>query len=230
MELADYSLNTFVTNSKLSALDILKLFKEICLGTAYLHEQKIIHKDLNPSNILIKNNTAKIADFGISRQVQNLGTNAHSLLFQGTIGYMAPEYIYGLDYNASVDIFSLGKVLEFVVLKSKIADVDKHLFQRIIESTKNKKNKIKFYWLDCTSLESQKRLSLDKIFHEIEAVTIKIKQIKHSPSFQGLAGKNNQFNKNENFQVKPSIQQSLNLNLPSQKYILYNRKNKLIVA
>lgn len=37
------------------------------MGMAFLHFNNIIHRDLKPQNILIKNQTLKIADFGLSR-------------------------------------------------------------------------------------------------------------------------------------------------------------------
>jgi serine/threonine protein kinase len=45
-----------------------KIIKGICSGLKYLHERDIIHRDLNPDNILIDATmTPKIADFGLSR-------------------------------------------------------------------------------------------------------------------------------------------------------------------
>jgi len=45
----------------------LKICKDICLGTAWLHSKNIIHRDLKPANILVDEHwNAKICDFGLS--------------------------------------------------------------------------------------------------------------------------------------------------------------------
>jgi serine/threonine protein kinase len=44
----------------------LKMFREICLGVQYVHEQKLMHRDLKPGNIFVNNEgTIKIGDFGL---------------------------------------------------------------------------------------------------------------------------------------------------------------------
>lgn len=53
-----------------------ELFNQILDGVAYIHELKIIHRDLNPSNIFLDNNgNVKIGDFGLAttgKKVHNL--------------------------------------------------------------------------------------------------------------------------------------------------------------
>lgn len=81
-----------------------RLMLEIALGVEYMHNTKsVIHRDLKPDNILIKDNTCKIADYGLSKKVQSY---AQTKL--GTPIYIAPELLLSDKYDFSVDIWSLG--------------------------------------------------------------------------------------------------------------------------
>ncbi len=65
-------------------------------GLAYLHDRKKIHRDIKPSNLLINSHGfVKIADFGVSRSLDQPGSDLMADTFIGTLGYMSPERITG---------------------------------------------------------------------------------------------------------------------------------------
>ncbi len=91
------------------------LFQEICSALVACEEcsPKIVHRDLSPSNILIKpDHSIKIIDFGLC-QLQ--GHETITLIDEGvgTINYMAPECESGSEEAISVaaDLYSAGKIL-----------------------------------------------------------------------------------------------------------------------
>ncbi|HET8708115.1 MAG TPA: serine/threonine-protein kinase [Pseudomonadales bacterium] len=79
-------------------------------GLGYIHEQRLIHRNLKPANIFIREDgVVKIADFGLARSVDGPIT-AHGRLM-GTPAYMSPEQSLGTALDARSDLFSLSVVL-----------------------------------------------------------------------------------------------------------------------
>mmetsp|Transcript_8546 Transcript_8546/g.16560 ORF Transcript_8546/g.16560 Transcript_8546/m.16560 type:complete len:412 (+) Transcript_8546:82-1317(+) len=90
---------------------------DIGKALCFLHGCKppILHRDLKPPNILFDDNgVAKMADFGLSKIVATNQQAYRMTAKTGTIRYMAPEVLLGLDYSCSVDVFSFGMILSYM--------------------------------------------------------------------------------------------------------------------
>eukprot|EP01016_Furgasonia_blochmanni_P023107 TRINITY_DN25027_c0_g1_i1.p1 TRINITY_DN25027_c0_g1~~TRINITY_DN25027_c0_g1_i1.p1 ORF type:complete len:382 (-),score=71.27 TRINITY_DN25027_c0_g1_i1:59-1204(-) len=96
---------------------ILDWFTQICLALKHVHDRKILHRDLKCQNIfLMKNNTVKLGDFGIARQLMRTLENARTMV--GTPYYLSPELVANKPYGFKSDVWSLGVVLyELCALK-----------------------------------------------------------------------------------------------------------------
>ena len=79
----------------------------------YAHQRGVIHRDVNPSNIiLLKNGQVKVTDFGLAKLVSASSSSAsQSGAFHGTLDYTSPEQILGQDIDGRSDVFSLGVIL-----------------------------------------------------------------------------------------------------------------------
>jgi eukaryotic-like serine/threonine-protein kinase len=93
----------------------LRLFRDVCEAVLYAHQRAVIHRDLKPTNILVKNDgTVRLLDFGIAKQVENLGESVDQTmtgLRLMTPAYAAPEQIRGEQVGIQADVYSLGVVL-----------------------------------------------------------------------------------------------------------------------
>ena len=78
-------------------------------GLAYLHSERIMHRDLKADNFLLEGGQVKIADFGLSRGHKR-GEAVRQQDQVGTFSHHAPEVLKG-DYDLSADIFSFGIVI-----------------------------------------------------------------------------------------------------------------------
>ncbi|KAM3130683.1 hypothetical protein pb186bvf_017191 [Paramecium bursaria] len=118
MELAEGHLQQVM--GKMDEIQCSQIMKSMLLGLQYLHEEGIVHRDIKPDNILIKDmndlTSVKIADFGLSFQSEN---GYHLSKKCGTMIYMAPEQIQNLPYGKQVDIWSCGVVLYMLLSGGK---------------------------------------------------------------------------------------------------------------
>ncbi|XP_064612261.1 calcium/calmodulin-dependent protein kinase kinase 1-like isoform X2 [Liolophura sinensis] len=101
------------TDTPLSEQQAWSYFRDIILGTEYLHYQKIIHRDLKPANLLLGDDGhIKIADFGVSNEFQ--GGDAFLTGTAGTPAFLGPEALKDEREKCSgkaLDIWAMGITL-----------------------------------------------------------------------------------------------------------------------
>ncbi len=107
------SLKSWMSNRQLKLEEFLQIAITTTTSLAQVHAANIIHKDINPSNIVYNPNTQqlKLIDFGISTVLsQENPTLKNPKLLEGTLAYMSPEQTgrmnRSLDYRT--DFYSLG--------------------------------------------------------------------------------------------------------------------------
>lgn len=95
-----------------STISIKFIMKQLFEVLEYLHDKKIIHRDIKSSNILIKNNfIVKLADFGLARSLPHFDDKIELTNNVITLWYRPPELLLGsTNYSSSIDIWSVGCV------------------------------------------------------------------------------------------------------------------------
>ncbi|MCH5211994.1 MAG: serine/threonine protein kinase [Oscillospiraceae bacterium] len=102
-------MNQYFSQHAPNSQDVIKLGIDICKALEVCRNHNIIHRDIKPSNIFMSDiGDFKLGDFGVARTLEK---TSGGLSQKGTYTYMAPEIYKGQEYNASVDIYSLGIVM-----------------------------------------------------------------------------------------------------------------------
>ena len=148
---------------------IIDWFIEICEGIKYIHNKKIIHRNLKSNNIfLTKDNHIKIGDYGIYNILYN---KSQSKINIETAFYLSPEIINRQSYDYKSDIWNLGIILyELTQLKYPfIGDnirysyfVNKNYSEQLLNLIKN-----------MLRVNSNERLNIDEIIDECNIIKIK---------------------------------------------------------
>lgn len=123
------TLRALVERGPLPSQRVIDLALQLVAGLAAAHARGIVHRDLKPDNVFVTSDGhVKILDFGLAKHVApisdpSLGlTDAQTIrgAVLGTVGYMAPEQVRGLDADHRADIFACGAIL-FEVLTGQRA-------------------------------------------------------------------------------------------------------------
>jgi len=95
---------------RMSVDDTLNIIRQCCRALDYAHQQKIVHRDIKPGNILVSFDWhVKITDFGIAHAEEATRMTATGSIL-GTAEYMSPEQAQGKKIDGRSDIYSLGVV------------------------------------------------------------------------------------------------------------------------
>ncbi|XP_064974723.1 putative leucine-rich repeat receptor-like protein kinase At2g19210 [Musa acuminata AAA Group] len=121
----------------------LQIAIEAAQGLEYLHKgckPPLIHRDVKTANILLSEQLeAKIADFGLSKAIQNDVTNVPTAVV-GTPGYLDPDYYISGQLSEKSDVYGFGVILlELITAEPPIliGRQNAHIVQRVRERLAN---------------------------------------------------------------------------------------------
>lgn len=113
--LQGHTLTTHLQKRKVLTYDeALPIFRQLAAGLAYVHEHQVIHRDINPSSIIICDpdasgqRVAKLIDFGVNKLAGGDGQTSSQ---EVDPSYMSPELCFGGTVDNRTDLYSLGVVM-----------------------------------------------------------------------------------------------------------------------
>src|SRR5439155_17573802 len=95
---------------------VLHVAQQILPALDYAHRAGVIHRDIKPANILLEDDWAYLADFGIAKLAAGAGvapalTLTAAGMMVGTPSYMAPEQVRGQPLDGRADLYAFGVVV-----------------------------------------------------------------------------------------------------------------------
>jgi eukaryotic-like serine/threonine-protein kinase len=105
----------------LPLISVIDIIINVCNALDYAHKQKVIHRDIKPTNIMLDSSLfPKITDFSIAQ----IPETASDMGIWGTPSYMSPEQLSNSQISGISDIFSIGCVLYEMLSGIKAFDGD----------------------------------------------------------------------------------------------------------
>ncbi len=132
-----------VDNGRLPILVVTHIAWQVAEALDYIHNREsqtgaplnLVHRDLNPPNIMItRNGDAKLADFGIAL-IQGQERMTAAGVMRGKVGYAAPEQILGTEFDRRADLFALGVTMHECLTGVRVfrAERDHELMKQVLE-------------------------------------------------------------------------------------------------
>jgi len=92
---------------------VVRIIRAVAEALDYAHEQKLLHRDVKPSNILLSHPEEPgerifLADFGIARWIDDASGLTDTNMAVGTVAYAAPEQLMGEQVDGRVDQYALA--------------------------------------------------------------------------------------------------------------------------
>lgn len=109
------SLQELIQDKKIfSEEEAFQIIADLCKTLQKVHEAGIVHRDINPNNIMISGDgVLKLVDFGIAREKKEDKEKDTTIL--GTFGYAAPEQFGFLQTDRRTDIYAVGVLLNVLL-------------------------------------------------------------------------------------------------------------------
>jgi len=140
-EYTGYILMEFVKGEKIS--DFLRknpdklndVFIQVVEGFKYLEDNKVLHRDIRPDNILVsEDGIVKIIDFGFGKKFEIEGDNSKSISLNWR--YSVPEEFSQKKYDSITEVYFVGKLFEEIISDNNLSNFGYfHILQKMINKS-----------------------------------------------------------------------------------------------
>ncbi|RGB36249.1 hypothetical protein C1646_697668 [Rhizophagus diaphanus] len=180
MEYANSLQNYLKENfKKLTWEDKYKLSYQLICGISYLHDEEIIHRNLHSNNVLINQNTIKLADFGLSKRIKEASERDLDLF--DTVPYVDPKkFVSNKSYllNKKSDVYSIGVILweissgqppfkDQLYDSSLVMQISKGYREAIVSDTPSNYSSL---YIECWNGEPDNRPTMSQVVAKIKAI------------------------------------------------------------
>lgn len=122
------SLESRLARGLLSAGEAVRIATEVCEAVSALHDVHVIHRDITPGNVILSSDGAHLIDLGIARLSTQTPVEGASDIRDttalGTYGFAAPEQYGFASTDERSDVYSVGKLLQFMLTGSADGNLD----------------------------------------------------------------------------------------------------------
>jgi len=109
----------FITaTSRAETAAICQLGAQALSALAAVHNERLVHFDIKPENLLVSEGSVTIVDFGLAQRPRDLRAG----YARGTLAYIAPELLRGEPADHRVDLFALGRTLHQAFTRSPLPE------------------------------------------------------------------------------------------------------------
>ncbi|HEX2810755.1 MAG TPA: serine/threonine-protein kinase [Kineosporiaceae bacterium] len=99
-----------LADPQLPRAELLNYADDILTGLAAVHAERMLHRDVKPANVLLKNGTAALGDLGITMHLDGWTRDGAA----GTDSFLAPELVRGSPPNVRSDVFSAAVTIRYM--------------------------------------------------------------------------------------------------------------------
>lgn len=145
--------------SALDPTEAKSIAMQVVTGLRELHSLDVVHRDLKADNVLQASGKWKLGDFGISKNLARAVTQGRTFQGHGTPGFAPPEQLDGATAHRSADVYSLGKLITFLLTGQ--TDVDQVMLPSWAHIARR-----------CTERVAEERPTLDEVETEILRIQV----------------------------------------------------------
>ncbi|RGB40293.1 kinase-like domain-containing protein [Rhizophagus diaphanus] len=183
--------------------DKYNLAYQLACAVSCLHDEGIVHRDLHPNNILVHQNTIKLADFGLSKRIEE-APNSQSKLY-GIIPYIDPKRFNRRKNSNTVQLYTLNEKSEQYDIDLAV-EISQGLREKIIPGTPE--NYVKIY-THCWNGEPENRPTINQVVDELKSIITKTEKNYQVDNKKIHSPNNQEFNKNNNVEYSSNTYNSL---------------------